>query len=292
MAVRLEKSSENYIERDASLFKAYISSNENDILKEILEKYSPLIKKEASRFFSAHCKSKNYSIKNTLVEFDDFYHAAIEGFIISLKHFDPNLGYNLAPLALCYIKNQLSKLYFSNSSVLKISTTFKSLFLSLNKIKKTNSDHQSSFEEIEQLKKLCINYQIKYSERVLSAYNAFKVPTKSYDYNPLLEDNDISNEIDLNYLDEIKSSTKNEDYQINIIDHSRLKIKLYNLIASLNKNEKFIINKLFLDNENLTLTDLSKTLSLSVERVRQIKNNALNKIKLSGGIELKLFLNS
>ena len=51
-----------------------------------------------------------------------------------------------------------------------------------------------------------------------------------------------------------------------------------NALQSLDERSRFIIQKRYLE-EQCTLTELSKILNISIERVRQIENNALKLLK-------------
>ena len=65
---------------------------------------------------------------------------------------------------------------------------------------------------------------------------------------------------------------ENNDYKSSIYK------TLKNALQSLDERSRFIIQKRYLE-EQCTLTDLSKILNISIERVRQIENNALKLLK-------------
>jgi RNA polymerase primary sigma factor len=63
-------------------------------------------------------------------------------------------------------------------------------------------------------------------------------------------------------------------------DRTQLILQLKNLLNKLNDSEKYVITKYFgLDGEPLTLQDISDDLELTKERVRQIKEKAIKKLR-------------
>lgn len=79
----------------------------------------------------------------------------------------------------------------------------------------------------------------------------------------IIQDNN-SERIDLNYPD----------------DRTQLIKQLKNLLNNLNDSEKYVITKYFgLDGDALTLQDISDDLELTKERVRQIKEKAIKKLR-------------
>ena len=65
---------------------------------------------------------------------------------------------------------------------------------------------------------------------------------------------------------------ENNDYKNSIYKN------LKNALQLLDERSRFIIQKRYLE-EQCTLTELSKILNISIERVRQIENNALKSLK-------------
>jgi len=143
-----------------------------------------------------------------------------------------------------------------------------------------------------QIKEICKSLNITYSDRVVSALNAFNSQTKSLEIKNYENNNslDITLDIDKEYLSNYDTSINPENNYLDKIDNNKLKKRLSSLLSVLNKNEKFIINKFFLEKNTLSLTEISKLINLSIERIRQIRNSALVKLKDAGGLELKNFL--
>mgnify|MGYP001175702486 CR=1 FL=1 len=293
MTTKQELISESFIERDANLFQSLneiLNSQKcfkQAALNEIIKLYEPLIKKEAARGFKKYTQ-KN---QNNVCSFDDFFHTAIEGFILSLQKFNPELGFTFAPLAIHYIKNEIYNFNYDNASPVKISSTFKKFFNNLNKAIKSNTDVDGKISE-NQIKEICKSLNITYSDRVVSALNAFNSQTKSLEIKNYENNNslDITLDIDKEYLSNYDTSINPENNYLDKIDNNKLKKRLSSLLSVLNKNEKFIINKFFLEKNTLSLTEISKLINLSIERIRQIRNSALVKLKDAGGLELKNFL--
>lgn len=63
-------------------------------------------------------------------------------------------------------------------------------------------------------------------------------------------------------------------------DKQILMLKLKKVLSNLNESEQYVITKYFgLDGETLTLQDISEDLELTKERVRQIKEKAIKKLR-------------
>jgi RNA polymerase primary sigma factor len=63
-------------------------------------------------------------------------------------------------------------------------------------------------------------------------------------------------------------------------DQDSLINKLRSVLSNLTQSEQFVITKYFgLDGEPLTLQDISEDLNLTKERVRQIKEKAIKKLR-------------
>jgi RNA polymerase primary sigma factor len=63
-------------------------------------------------------------------------------------------------------------------------------------------------------------------------------------------------------------------------DRQILLVKLKRVLSNLTESEQYVVTKYFgLDGDTLTLQDISEDLELTKERVRQIKEKAIKKLR-------------
>jgi RNA polymerase sigma-32 factor len=93
-----------------------------------------------------------------------------------------------------------------------------------------------------------------------------------------IEDKDEENITPSVYL---KSNEPQPDEILEINEKNLLANKLHDVIKNLDERSKDIIQSRWLSNNKLTLEDLSSKYGISRERVRQIENESLKKLKKS-----------
>ena len=79
----------------------------------------------------------------------------------------------------------------------------------------------------------------------------------------------------------MKSNEPQPDEILEINEKNLLANKLHDVIKNLDERSKDIIQSRWLSNNKLTLEDLSSKYGISRERVRQIENESLIKLKKS-----------
>ncbi len=288
MTKNLETKEASHAKRDINLFlNAVVGGSNSKIAKdEIVRLYDPLIKKVAYKSFSHYIKKSN----SNNYTFEDFYHEAIIGFLNSLSHFDVDYGVAIHGLARPYMEEQLNNFKFSINSTVKISSTLKKHLGKINQVarclrKEGKKINQKILEEI------ATNLNIKDKSKFISQYQAY---TQQVNFFSTDEEGNNSSYIDLNPEEIDQEFTEN--IELNILEHhdkSKLREKIKSLLKNLDSKEKLVLQKRFLQSDNsLTLCEISKLLDLSIERVRQIESKALEKLKISGGVELKKFLSN
>ncbi|MGN0903183.1 MAG: RNA polymerase sigma factor RpoH [Succinivibrio sp.] len=198
------------------------------------------------------------------------------GLMKAVKHFDPDAGARLAAFAVQWIKAEIHDYVIKNWRVVKIATTKaqRKLFFKLRQNKKhlgwfTNQERQivaedlgvssSDVEEMEtRLAGQDIGYDLSAEDRSESSSNLPVLAPAAY-----LEDENSN----------FASSFENRDYKSYELEC------LSKALSLLDERSKYIIKRRWLDDDKATLQDLSSELKISVERVRQIENNSLKKVK-------------
>lgn len=196
------------------------------------------------------------------------------GLMKAVKHFDPNVGGRLAAFAVHWIKAEIHDYVIKNWRVVKIATTKaqRKLFFKLRKNKK----HLGWFSEVEReelAKNLGVSANdVEEMETRLSGQDiGFEgEPDESSGSNTALmapaayiedEDSDFAH------------TYEDRDYKAFELN------RLENALDALDERTRKIIRARWLSEHKATLQELSKQLGISVERVRQIENGGMKKIR-------------
>lgn len=198
------------------------------------------------------------------------------GLMKAVKHFDPDAGARLAAFAVHWIKSEIHDYVIKNWRVVKIATTKaqRKLFFKLRQNKKhlgwfTDSERNlvadelgvSSADVAEMETRLAgqdIGYDLTNDESSDSSSTMLALAPAAY-----LEDENSN----------FATNFENRDYKSFELEC------LAKALKSLDERSQYIIRRRWLDDEKATLQELSDQLHVSVERVRQIENASLKKVK-------------
>lgn len=198
------------------------------------------------------------------------------GLMKAVKHFDPDAGARLAAFAVHWIKSEIHDYVIKNWRVVKVATTKaqRKLFFKLRQNKKhlgwfsqseretvaqTLGVTESDVAEMEsRLAGQDIGYDLSAEDSSETAASLPMLAPAAY-----LEDENSN----------FAKNFENRDYKSFELE------QLGNALNSLDERSKYIIKRRWLDEQKATLQELSNELKVSVERVRQIENSSLKKIK-------------
>tara|TARA_A100001011_G_scaffold373725_1_gene433490 strand:- start:329 stop:1162 length:834 start_codon:yes stop_codon:yes gene_type:complete len=190
------------------------------------------------------------------------------GLMKAVKKYDPEKNLKLITFAIYSIKSEIHEFVIKNWKIVKIATTKaqRKLFFNL-RSKKSNLSNLSSNEASLIAQDLGVGIQdvIEMEKRINNSDLA-------------IEDKDEENFTPSVYL---KSNEPQPDEILEINEKNLLANKLHNVIKNLDERSKDIIQSRWLSNNKLTLEDLSSKYGISRERVRQIENESLIKLKKS-----------
>tara|TARA_B100002051_G_scaffold272975_1_gene310780 strand:- start:220 stop:1113 length:894 start_codon:yes stop_codon:yes gene_type:complete len=195
------------------------------------------------------------------------------GLMQAVKKFEPEKGFRLATYAMWWIKASIQEYILRSWSLVKIGTTTaqKKLFFNLKKLKNQiapRSEGDLKDEHVSEIaKKLDVNEQ-----EVVSMNR--RLSGKEHSLNsPIGEDGDEWQDwiVDKEMDQELKFAQREEmDERKNLLKDS---------IKILNDREREILYARRLNDEPITLEDLSKKYKISRERIRQIENKAFEKVQ-------------
>lgn len=198
------------------------------------------------------------------------------GLMVAVKKFDPNRGFRLSTYALWWIKAYIQDYILKSWSMVKIGTSaaHKKLFFNLRKIKS---------------KILQANHgQIPYNEAELIAKELDVSKEDVIDMNDRFNDHDSSlnntmyDDETHELIDLVAEESDNQEVVILEEQDTKYKMNKFNAaLATLNEREQDIIRQRKLQDSPTTLDVLSKKYAISTERVRQIEERAMEKLKIA-----------
>ena len=194
------------------------------------------------------------------------------GLMKAVRRFNPEVGVRLISFAVHWIKAEIHEYVLRNWKIVKIATTKaqRKLFFNLRSKKKdlgwlTEEEVKSISEDLGVKPS-----DVKEMEKRLSGIDM--------SFDPLEGDaNEKTNYAPANYLED---STSNPSEIIEKEDDSSLNTaQLYEALKQLDDRSRDIIYDRWLSAEKLTLHELAEKYGISAERVRQIEQNAMKKVK-------------
>lgn len=196
------------------------------------------------------------------------------GLMKAVKRFNPEVGVRLVSFAVHWIKAEIHEYVLRNWRVVKVATTKaqRKLFFNLRKMKKRLGWFNQ--DEVETVaKELGVSSkEVMEMEARMSAHDqAFELSSDDDDskegstYSPAmyLEDkrSDLAEEIET------------EDYE------AHTQKKLFSAMSELDERSQDIVQSRWLSESKITLHDLAAKYEVSAERVRQLEQNAMKKLR-------------
>ena len=195
------------------------------------------------------------------------------GLMQAVKKFEPEKGFRLATYAMWWIKAAIQEYILRSWSLVKIGTTTaqKKLFFNLKKIKNQIAPRSDGDLRDEHVSEIAQKLNVKKDE-VVSMNRRLSGKESSLN-TPIGEDGDEWQDwlTDKGMDQELKFAQKEEMDQRKDLLKDSIKI--------LNDREKEILYARRLNDDPITLEDLSKKYKISRERIRQIENKAFEKVQ-------------
>ncbi len=211
------------------------------------------------------------SYKGYGINLSDLIQEGNVGLMKAVKRFDPTLGVRLISFAVHWIKAEIHEYILKNWKLVKVATTKaqRKLFFNLRKSKKN-----LGWLSKEETKKLALDLGVKESD-VMEMEKRMSSNDVSFDP---LEDSDDEFTPSSFVTDEAINPSliiENEDYE------STSQARLLESLDLLDQRSKDIVQKRWLNENKATLHELADAYQVSAERIRQIENQALLKLRES-----------
>tara|TARA_B100000686_G_C16722265_1_gene935684 strand:+ start:569 stop:1468 length:900 start_codon:yes stop_codon:yes gene_type:complete len=196
------------------------------------------------------------------------------GLMQAVKRFEPERGFRLATYAMWWIRASIQEYILRSWSLVKIGTTAaqKKLFFNLRRIKGEIKALEEGDLKQENLKKIASTLKVS-EEEVISMNRRMSGPDSSLN-TPLRVD--AEGEWQDWLVDEADDQEKLLGNREEAEERNRL---LTDALKVLNERERAILSERRLQEEPLTLEQLSKQYGISRERVRQIEVRAFEKVQ-------------
>ncbi len=196
------------------------------------------------------------------------------GLMKAVKRFDPTVGVRLVSFAVHWIKAEIHEYVLRNWRIVKVATTKaqRKLFFNLRSQKKRLG--WMTTQEIETVaNELGVSpSEVREMEGRLAAHDAaFDAPTDA--------DDDSVSHVPAYYLENnsLDPAVAYEQQNWEENTHSQL----YAAMANLDDRSKDILEKRWFADEKATLHELADVYGVSAERIRQLEQNAIKKLKSS-----------
>ncbi len=196
------------------------------------------------------------------------------GLMKAVKRFDPDKKVRLVSFAVHWIKAEIHEYILRNWRIVKIATTKaqRKLFFNLRRKKKrlgwfSDAEVNTVAEELGVTTKdvLQMEARLTYQDNAFDGYDE--------------EDNDNAPVIPANYLESSEPTPEQ-----NLVTSNIKQIQsesLHSAMATLDDRSRDIVSQRWLSDDKQTLQELAGKYDISAERVRQLENNAMKKLKAS-----------
>ena len=194
------------------------------------------------------------------------------GLIKAVDKYDPHRGVKLVSFAVHWIKAEIHEYILKNWRLVKIATTKAQRKLFFNLRSKKKSLDWLTKEEAEKIAS-DLNVEVKdvlhMENRLSSNDSSFDSPVPSGDDDEIMSPSQYLE--DKRYDPEIIVATEQAEQEN--------KEELLAALKTLDYRSKDILNRRYLSDKKATLHDLADEYKVSAERIRQIENSALKKLK-------------
>ena len=195
------------------------------------------------------------------------------GLMKAVKKFDPEKGFRLATYAMWWIKASMQEYILRSWSLVKIGTTSaqKKLFFNLKKLRNQIAPRSEGDLNKKHVDEIADRLNVS-KEEVVSMDRRLSGQEKSL--------NDVVGEDGIQWQDWLVDKSMDQELKVSQNQEFKQRKNLFEeSIHILNDREKEILYARRLNEEPITLDELSKKYKISRERIRQIENKAFDKLQ-------------
>lgn len=251
-------------EHELDLARRWRDKNDERALHELITAYTRLVVAAASKF-------KNYGLP-----LGDLIQEGNLGLMYAAARFDPGREVRFSTYASWWIRSTMQDYVLRNWSIVRTGTTAaqKSLFFNFRRLRAKIEG--SATANLTQASREKIATELKVSVKdVEDMESRLKAPDQSLNATIALDGQD-------EYQDFLEDQRPNpEDVVIGMKDAQTRSKWLADALNTLTDRERTIIAERHLQNAAVTLEELGKELGISKERVRQLEQRAMSKLRVS-----------
>lgn len=258
-------------EHELDLARRWKDKRDEKALHELVRSYTRLVVALAAKF-------KNYGLP-----MGDLIQEGNIGLMEAAARFEPALENRFSTYATWWIKAQIQDYVLRNWSIVRTGTTAsqKSLFFNLRRLRaKITGQSARDYLDAESVQKIATELGVTPKE-VMQMEARMNGGDQSLN-------SPIGEEGDNQWQDLLPDTTPNpEEVVIGMKDNATRSSWLNNALGELSDRERTIIKERRMNDDVVTLEDLGKQLGISKERVRQLEQRAMDKLKASILIKVK-----
>jgi len=248
-------------EEEYELAMKYKNDGDLDAARKLVTSNLKFVVKVANEY-------KNYGL-NTM----DIIQEGNVGLMHAVKGFDPTKGYRVISYAVWWIRAYIQNYIIKSWSLVKVGTTQaqRKLFYKLRSTKNQMEIGEGNFSS-EDYKEL--------ADKLNVTYEAVIEMDQRMGSKDLSLDAEIKSDTNLSHMDFLADDEENqEDLITKVEEEKRVKSGMVDALKTLKDRERYIVENRILADKPLTLEELGTKYNISRERVRQIENAALKKMK-------------
>lgn len=195
------------------------------------------------------------------------------GLMKAVKRFDPSVGVRLVSFAVHWIRAEIHEFIIRNWRIVKIATTKaqRKLFFNLRKAAK-----QRGWFSEDEVKTVAEALHVSHSD-VRQMEARLNNHDQSFDHAVSEEDDDKNWQAPVNYLEDHSANPEMALELQNWEDAQHQQLR--HALQSLDLRSQEIIQRRWLNENKLTLQDLSQQFGVSMERIRQLEQSAFKKMR-------------
>ena len=194
------------------------------------------------------------------------------GLMKAVKRFDPDKGVRLVSFAVYWIRAEIHEFVLRNWRIVKVATTKaqRKLFFNLRRAKKrlgwlTHDEVNAVADDLGVSSKDVYEMESRLSGHDLGFDEPADDDSESFNPSPIAYLQDMTHEP--------ASIVEENDQQ----DHNQQ--RLHSALSDLDERSRDIVQNRWLTDDKMTLHDLADRYQISAERVRQLENNAIKKLR-------------